>query len=50
MHHYFFSLFCGSGGSKSRLSKAADAEISGEMKNKKLYAVVAQNIFQNQNI
>ena len=28
-----FSMFCGSGGSKSRLAKAAGAETSGEMRN-----------------
>ena len=31
-------MFCGSGGSKSRLAKAADAEPSGEMRDDKLHA------------
>ena len=33
--HYFFPMICGSGGSKSRLAKAAGAEPSGQMKMKK---------------
>ena len=37
--------FCGSGGSKSRLAKAAGAETSGQMRNEKLHAVVARSIF-----
>ena len=42
--HCVFSMVCGSGGSKSRLAKAAGAETSGEMRNEKLHAVVkAQN-------
>ena len=41
----FFSMFCGSGGSKSRLAKAASAETSGEMRNEKLHAVVARSRF-----
>ena len=36
-----FPVFCGSGGSKSRLAKAAGAETFGQMRNKKLHAVVA---------
>ena len=36
---------CGSGGSKSRLAKAAGAEPSGEMRNEKLHTVVAQSTF-----
>ena len=30
--HCVFPIFCGSGGSKSRLAKAAAAETSGQMK------------------
>ena len=41
----FFPLFCGSGGSKSRLAKAADAEPAGQMKDEKLHAVVAPSTF-----
>ena len=37
----FCPVFCGSGGSKSRLAKAAGAETSGQMRNEKLHAVVA---------
>ena len=40
-----FSRFCGSGGSKSRLAKAAGAETSGEMRDEKLHAVVARSRF-----
>ena len=40
----FFPIFCGSGGSKSRLAaKSAGAETSGQMRNEKLHAVVAQS-------
>jgi len=41
----FFPMICGSGGSKSRLAKAAGAEPSGQMRDKKLHAVVAQSKF-----
>ena len=43
--HCVFSWFCGSGGLKSRLAKAAGAETSGEMRNEKLHAVVARSTF-----
>jgi len=43
--HCVFSMFCGSGGSKSRLAKAAGAETSGEMRDEKLQAVVARSRF-----
>ena len=39
--HCVFPMFCGAGGSKSRLAKAADAETSGQMRNGKLHEVVA---------
>ena len=39
--HCVFPVFCGSGGSKSRLAKAAGAETSGQMRNEKLHAVKA---------
>ena len=45
----FFPMNCGSGGSKSRLVKAAGAETSGEMRNEKLHAVVARSTFRSQN-
>ena len=37
--HCFFPVFCGSGGSKSRLAKAAGAETSGQMRDTNLHAV-----------
>ena len=40
---------CGSGGSKSRLAKAAGAEPSGQMRDEKLHAVVARSTFASQN-
>ena len=46
----FFSWFCGSGGLKSRLAKAAGAETSREMRNEKLHAVVARSTFPSQNV
>ena len=47
--HRIFPLICGSGGSKSRLAKAAGAEPSGEMRNEKVHAVVARSTFRSQN-
>ena len=41
--HCVFSWFCGSGGLKSRLAKAAGAETSGKMRDEKLHAVVARS-------
>ena len=41
-------MICGSGGSKSRLAKAAGAERSGEMRGEKLRAVVARSTFRSQ--
>ena len=41
----FFPVFCGSGGSKSRLAKAAGAETSGQMRQEKLHAVAARSTF-----
>ena len=43
--HCVFPVFCGSGGSKSRLAKAAGAEVAGEMRDEKLHAVVARSTF-----
>ena len=40
--HYVFPMTCGSGGSKSRLAKAAGAEPCDEMRDEKLHAVVAR--------
>ena len=38
-------MICGSGGSKSRLAKAAGAEPSGQMRNEKVHAVVVRSTF-----
>ena len=45
-----FPMICGSGGSKSRLAKAAGAEPAGQMRNEKLHAVVARSTFPSQNV
>ena len=43
-------MICGSGGSKSRLPKAAGAEPAGQMKDEKLHAVVARSTFPSENV
>ena len=43
----FFPVFCGSGGSKSRLAKAAGAEPAGQMIDEELQAVVARSKFES---
>ena len=48
--HYVFPMICGSGGSKSRLAKAAGAEPAGQMRDEKLHAVVARSAFPSQNV
>jgi len=48
--HSVFPMICGSGGSKSRLAKAAGAEPSGQMREEKLHAVVARSRFGSQNV
>ena len=48
--HCVFPMICGSGGSKSRLAKAAGAEPSGQMRDEKLHAVKARSKFRNQNV
>ena len=45
-----FPMICSSGGSKSRLAKAAGAEPSGQMRDEKLHAVVARSTFRSQNV
>jgi len=42
-------MICGSGGSRSRLAKAAGAEPAGQMRDEKLHAVVARSTFPSQN-
>ena len=46
--HCVFPMVCGSGGSTSRLAKAAGAEPSGQMRDEKLHAVVARSTFRSQ--
>ena len=48
--HCAFPMICGSGGSKSRLAKAAGAEPCGQMRDEKLHAVVARSTFRSQNV
>ena len=43
-------MIWGSGGSKSRLAKAAGAEPAGQMRDEKLHAVVARSTFRRQNV
>ena len=48
--HCVFPMICGSGGSKSRLAKAAGAEPSGQIRDEKMHAAVARSIFRSQNV
>ena len=43
-------MICGSGGSKSRLAKAAGAEPAFQMRDEKVHAVVARSTFPSQNV
>ena len=43
-------MICGSGGSKSRLAKAAGAEPAGQMRDEQFHAVVARSTFRSQNV
>ena len=43
-------MICGSGGSKSRLAKAAGAEPAGQMRDEQLHAVVARSTFRSENV
>ena len=43
--HCVFPTICGSGGSKSRLAKAAGAEPSGQMRDEQLHNVVGRSTF-----
>jgi len=40
-----FPMICNSGGSKSRLAKAAGAEPSGQLRDEKLLAIVVRSTF-----
>ena len=44
----FFPMICGTGGSKSRLAKAAGAEPSGQMRDEKLHAIAARSTFASE--
>ena len=46
----FFPMIWGSGGSKSRLAKAAGAEPAGQMRDETLHAVVARSTCASQNV
>ena len=48
--HGVFPMICGSGGLKSRLTKAAGAEPCGQMRDEKLHAAVARSTFPSQNV
>ena len=48
--HCVFPMIWGSGGSKSRLAKAAGAEPAGQMRDENLHAVVARSTFPIQNV
>ena len=48
--HCVFPMICGSGGSKSRLAKAAGAEPAGHRSDEKLHAVVARSTFPSENV
>ena len=48
--HCISPMICGSGGSKSRLAKAAGAEPFGEMRDKQLHAVMARSTFRSKNV
>ena len=48
--HCVFPVFCGSGGSKSRLAKAAGAEVAGQIKGEQLHAVVVRSTFVSENV
>ena len=43
-------MICGSGGSKSRLAKAAGAEPCGQMRDNKFHVVVARSTLRSQNV
>ena len=46
--HCVVPVFCGSGETKSRLAKAAGAEVAGQRSHEKLHAVVARSTFGSQ--
>ena len=48
--HCVFPMFCGYGGSKSRLAKAAGAEPAGQRRKEKLHILAAQSTFGSENV
>ena len=48
--HCVFPMICDSGGSESRLAKAAGAEPAGQMRDEELHAVVARSTFPSHNV
>ena len=48
--YFVFPMNCGSGGSKSRLAKAAGAEASGQIRDEKVHAVLARSTFPSENV
>ena len=46
--HCVFPMVCSSGGSKSRLAKAAGAEPAVQMRDEKSHAVVARSTFPSE--
>ena len=48
--HCVFPMICGSGGSKSRLAKAAGAEPAGQMRDEQLHAVVVRSTFPSEKV
>ena len=48
--HCVFPMICGSGGSKSRLAKAAGVEAAGQMGDEKLHAIVARSTFLSEHV
>ena len=48
--HCVFPMICGPRGSKSNLAKVAGAEPAGQMREKKVHAVVARSTFRSQNV
>ena len=48
--HCVSPMICGSGGSKSRLTEAAGAEPSGQMRDEQLHAVVARSTCPSQTV
>ena len=48
--HCVFPMICGSGGSKSRLAKAAGAKPVGQMRDEQLHDIVARSTCPSQNL